>query len=319
LPLIKLLKGPSMTTLSAELLTQMDSNGADPGAAKNASQTSAIFALAEMDGVQILNPWLIRGRGPTDAPIRLICFHSMGVGASLFTNFLLNPPADYDILAVQTPGRENRMAEPVAESVDQLAEQIVPQLLSLFDRPVVVWGHSYGGILAREVIRRLREVHHFEPDHFMVTGTIAPSLIHVWQNREVILKSMVADNSPEYLISLSRYVDDPEFLRAIVPGLRRDNQLLTSYRFQAIAPLHCPITAFAARQDDVVYTDEIREWSQHTLGLFELIEVDGDHWFLNRNRKLITATLQNIAAVITGAADQPSGVSKTHVPLTPEA
>ena len=44
----------------------------------------------------------------------------MGVGASLFTNFLLNPPDDYDILAVQTPGRENRMAEPVAESVDQL-------------------------------------------------------------------------------------------------------------------------------------------------------------------------------------------------------
>jgi len=31
--------------------------------------------------------------------------------------------------------------------------------------------------------------------------------------REVILKSMVADNSPEYLMSLSRYVDDPELLR----------------------------------------------------------------------------------------------------------
>ena len=51
----------------------------------------------------------------------------------------------------------------------------------------------------------------------------------------------------------------------------------------------------------MVYTDEIREWARHTDGGFELIEVDGDHWFLNRNRELITATLQDIAAKLTAA------------------
>jgi surfactin synthase thioesterase subunit/NAD(P)-dependent dehydrogenase (short-subunit alcohol dehydrogenase family)/acyl carrier protein len=296
LPLIKLLKGPSMESLAAELLTQLETSGVDAGTTKGVSQESTIFALAEMDGIQVLNPWLIRGRGPADAPVRLICFHSMGVGASLFTNFLLNPPEDCDILAVQTPGRENRLAEPVSESVDELVDQIVPQLLPLFDRPVVIWGHSYGGIVAREVIRRLRDCHQCEPVHLVVTGTVAPHLIDRLQNREVILKSMVADNSAEYLISLSRYVDDPELIKAILPGLRRDYPLLTRYRYQAMAPLNCSITAFTARQDDVVYTDEVREWSQHTHGDFDLIEVDGDHWFLNRNRKLITATLVDIAA-----------------------
>ena len=138
----------------------------------------------------------------------------MGVGASLFTRFLLNPPAGYDILAVQTPARENRMAEPVVERVDVLVDQIVPQLVPLFDRPVVIWGHSFGGIVAFEVIRRLRERHQLNPIHFVVTGTIVPHLIHLWQNREVMLKAMIADNSPEYLVSLSRYVDDPEFLKA---------------------------------------------------------------------------------------------------------
>ncbi len=46
----------------------------------------------------------------------------------------------------------------------------------------------------------------------------------------------------------------------------------------------------------MVYIDEIREWSQQTKGGFERIAVDGDHWFLNRNRALITATIQDIAA-----------------------
>lgn len=107
---------------------------------------------------------------------------------------------------------------------------------------------------------------------------------------------MVADNSPEYLISLARYVEDPEFLKVILPLMRHDWPLLRSYRFLSLAPLDCRITAFAAQQDDMVYPDEIREWARHTQGGFELIEVDGDHWFLNRNRALITATFQKIAA-----------------------
>ncbi len=296
LPLIKLLKGPSITTLATDLLAQLDSSDTDDAGAKKAGPSSATFTLADLEGVQVLNPWLIRGSGKSNAPCRLICFHSMGVGASLFTNFLLNPPDGYDIFAVQTPGRENRLTEPALESVDELVDQIVPHLLPLFDRPVVFWGHSYGGIVAAEVIRRLRERQQRVPVHIVVTGTVAPHLIHLWQKREVMLKAMVADNSPEYLMSLSRYVDDPELLKAIIPLMRRDWLLLKNYRFQPVSPLDCPITAFAARQDDMVYTDEIREWAQHTRGGFELIEVDGDHWFLNRNRALITTTFHGIAA-----------------------
>lgn len=297
LPLIKLLKGPSITSLSAELLAQLDKGDlADAANEKDASQNSTSFTLAQLDGMRVLNPWLIRGLGNSNAPMRLICFHSMGVGASLFTKFLLNPLEDYDILAVQTPGRENRLSEPVAENVDQLVDEIVPQLLPFFDRPVVIWGHSFGGIVAGEIIRRLRDRHHLEPIHFLVTGTVAPHLIHIWQNRTVILKSMVADNSPEYMISLSRYVDDPEFLKSILPNFRRDWPLLKNYRFQPLSRHSFPITAFAARQDEVVYADEVREWAQHTDGGFELIEVDGDHWFLNRNHELITAAFHEIAA-----------------------
>ena len=46
----------------------------------------------------------------------------------------------------------------------------------------MIWGHSYGGIVAREVIRRLRDRHQREPAHFVVTGTVAPHLIHRGRN-----------------------------------------------------------------------------------------------------------------------------------------
>jgi len=161
--------------------------------------------------------------------------------------------------------------------------------------------------VAWEVVRLLRERHRIEPAHFLVTGTAPPHLIVKWQKREVMLKAMVADNSPEYLVSLSRYVDNPELLAAIIPPMRRDFPLLQSYRPQAGAPLDCPITAFSARQDDMAYADEIREWSGHTRDRFELIEVEGDHWFLERNRKRITTTLRDLAAGIAQAAERETG------------
>jgi surfactin synthase thioesterase subunit len=51
-----------------------------------------------------------------------------------------------------------------------------------------------------------------------------------------------------------------------------------------------------------VYPDEVRAWDRYTVGGFEQIEVDGDHWFLNRNRERILTTLSAIAA--QGASEE---------------
>ncbi len=186
----------------------------------------------------------------------------------------------------------------------------------------MIWGHSFGGIVAWEVIRRLREFHQREPIHFVVTGTAAPQRIHLWQKAQAksCSRGWLRITARNTWFHSRAYVDDPEFFKSIVPLMRRDFPLLTSYRYQPDSPLNCPITAFAARQDDMVYTDEISEWSHHTNGGFELIEVDGDHWFLNRNRERIAATLQDIATKARKRApDHPGRSVRIPQPLIPGA
>lgn len=295
LPLIKLLKGPSIDELSEMLLAQLDRGGAEAGASGAAAQHGARpHPLLDDARIEAPSPWLIRGAGDRTRGARLFCFHSMGTGASLFTRFLVEPPAGYDVFAVQTPGRENRSAEPALDRVEALADHIVGALEPWLDRPFAIWGHSFGGIVAYETIRRLRRQHGKDPFGFVVTGTVAPRLISIWQKREVMLKTLVADNSAEYLISLSRYVDDAELIKAILPLMRKDTPLMMSYHHSVEAPFAFPIVAFGARQDDMVYLDEIRPWSEETKAGFELCEVDGDHWFLNKNRELISKKLEEL-------------------------
>lgn len=49
----------------------------------------------------------------------------------------------------------------------------------------------------------------------------------------------------------------------------------------------------------MVYPDEIQPWSRQTSAGFQMIEVDGDHRFLHRNRALLRSTLCQF-----GGADQ---------------
>lgn len=293
LPLMYLLRGPTILELSEDILKRMTTSQSD-STVQSVGQGLDVFSGNTQ--VKPIGRWLLSSRKHVEAPLRILCFHSIGVGASLFTHFLLNPPESSEVVAVQTPGRENRLGEPLIEKFDVLMDQLYPQVLCLLDKPLVFWGHSFGGIVAFEIMRRLRAQQRALPIHFIVTGTASPDYLRVWQRRDVLLRVAVEENTPEYLLSLSRYLDDPRFVRSILPLMRRDMPLLMSYLYQAEKALSVPITAFAARQDDMVYRDEIEPWCQHTDRKFELIEVDGDHWFLLRNKALIEEKLNGIVS-----------------------
>ncbi len=180
--------------------------------------------------------------------------------------------------------------------MDEIVDALLPVLTGWLDKPFLFWGHSFGGIIAWEVTRRLRASRGPQPFHFMVSGTIAPHLVPIWQRRDVMLRTMNSDNTTDYLISLARYVDDPEFIKRILGPMRADYPLLMSYRHRPSEPLPCGITVFSALQDDMVYPDETAMWEGYTSGSFDFHAVDGDHWFLNRNRTLIA---DKLAAIVS--------------------
>jgi acyl transferase domain-containing protein/NADPH:quinone reductase-like Zn-dependent oxidoreductase/surfactin synthase thioesterase subunit len=291
-PLIRLLKGPSLKAVATELL-------GDP-VRRTSLPPPQGFAIALQGasqippGMRIVTPWIHRGRSSGEEPVRVICFHSMGVGTSLFTQFLTEPPEGIDLIAVQTPGRETRSSEPVLTEVRDVVAGALAEIKPYLDRPFAIWGHSFGGIVAFEAIRALGREKAPMPCHFMVTGTIAPQLVHKWQRRDIMLRVLVEDNSPEYLLALARYVDDADFVRSILPLMRRDAPMLLGYRYRDEAPLSVPITAFSARQDDMVYRDEMEPWAAQTSAGFRIHDVDGDHWFLHRHRALLRQTLKDI-------------------------
>src|SRR5438128_1918170 len=78
-----------------------------------------------------------------DATARLICFPYAGGTATVFAKWAAHFP-EVDVCAVELPGRARRLHETPESSMERLADGLARTLAPLFDRPVVVFGHSLG-------------------------------------------------------------------------------------------------------------------------------------------------------------------------------
>ena len=100
---------------------------------------------------QSTSPWLIRFRSRNTAQvhIRLFCFHYAGASASIFRSWDEAMPDGIEVVAVQFPGREYRLDEPLLTDAHAIAG-LVTEILPL-DKRFVFFGHSMGVFIGFEV------------------------------------------------------------------------------------------------------------------------------------------------------------------------
>ncbi|RJE70884.1 type I polyketide synthase [Reichenbachiella sp. MSK19-1] len=281
-PLMKLSKGPSIVEISAHILESIKT------ATSEVEQDES--GITSESDIEVINEWFVHKKSDDNESLgktKLFMFHSMGAGASMFNDFLYEAPEGTDVYAVQLPGRENRKDEPIYSDFSQLLLDIETAMLPLLDGSFVIYGHSFGGIVAFELTRALRNKHGKEPLHFFSSATMAPQMTTTWKNRDVLKQSAISANSEQKLIGLMTYIDDLDYVKKILPILRLDMALLVDYDYADDAKFNCPITVFSAIEDEVTLPEEMAPWEEHTASEFRQELVHGDHWFVSRNKDFI--------------------------------
>src|SRR6476469_1550245 len=102
---------------------------------------------------------------------------------------------------------------------------------------------------------------------------------------------------------------ESQFLEAMLPMLRSDCTLVETYVFRPQIPLSCPVTAFGGLNDQEVFPEDVRAWSDHTTGPCRVHLLPGDHFFVNSARsdllRLVASELGSAGANPSGAAAEP--------------
>ena len=209
---------------------------------------------------------------------RLVCFPHAGGSASYFAPLarLLDP--DVEVFAAQYPGRQDRSGEPLIEDIDKLADLLFDALTAIVDRPVLLFGHSMGAVLAFEVARRLEQTSGPHPVAVIVSGRQAPSLPPdedaQWDDDALRAELRSLGGTDQSVL------DNDDLAELVLPILRADFKALASYRPAPDASVRAPIIGFVGESDSTTPVADVRAWRRHTLSWFDLQVFPGDHFYL---------------------------------------
>jgi medium-chain acyl-[acyl-carrier-protein] hydrolase len=231
--------------------------------------------------------WIARPAADPDAELQLVCLPYAGGSAAEFWSWPTLLPEGVEVLAVQLPGRANRLAEPpfsrMGPLVDALVDAVRPQLHGAF----ALFGHSMGALIAYELARRLRPA----PVRLYLSGHRAPQLpprdrpVHALRDDQVIDELRRLNGTPDELLG------ERELRELVLPAVHADFAVAETYEHAAGPRLGVPIIALGGSEDHLVPLKDLEAWAELTDSWCRVQLVPGDHFYLRTGRAALLATL----------------------------
>ncbi len=236
-----------------------------------------------------------------DAQVLLFCFPWAGVGASAFYWWSKRLPDEVEVIAVQYPGREDRLREPALRRVSPLVDLLMRDLLPRCNRPFAFFGHSMGALLAFELAGGMARAGLPSPGHLFVSGRQAPQLPEPMAPiPDLPDEEFVAELQRRYGGVPEVIARDPEMCTIFLPAIRADLELVHSYTHEPAPPLDCGISAFGGTEDRIG-REHLEGWRLQTRGSFQLHVLPGDHFFVTTQTeevvRRVTRQMQSVFAL----------------------
>jgi medium-chain acyl-[acyl-carrier-protein] hydrolase len=169
--------------------------------------------------------------------------------------------------------------------MSSLVPALAPVLRDWMDKPLVLFGHSMGAVIAFEIALHMRREYGREPIHLFVSGRRAPQMgaadarTYALPDEQFVEELRRLNGTPKEVF------ENAELLQLMMPVLRADFEICQTYAGRPGAPLNCPITAFGGLEDPGVRREHLEAWREQTTASFSLHMLDGDHFFLSSARE----------------------------------
>jgi surfactin synthase thioesterase subunit len=223
----------------------------------------------------------------------LFCVPFAGAGSAFFSDWQEHT-TQMEVVPLQLPGREKRFAEDPYRDVADAADGLLPEALerAMEDRPVALFGHSLGAVIAFELARRLASVRGPGVARLLVSGSPGP-----WTPRSRRATGLPDHEFLQRVQEFAGYshptLEHPEMRALLLPTLRADVEMHENYVPTDHSALPVPITAIRGTADELVRAEQAWEWSKATTRDFRLVEVEGGHMYLAGSAALVVATLES--------------------------
>jgi medium-chain acyl-[acyl-carrier-protein] hydrolase len=206
------------------------------------------------------------------------------------------------VIAAQLPGRGGIADSGAPPALTETADCLLAAVGWALDRPLAVFGHSMGALLAFEFARTMRRRLGQAPLMLIVSAHDAPqhprrtAALHKLPRPRFWEEIRNLDGTPEGVL------DNADLRELAEPSLRRDLEAVETYRYVHERPLNCPIAAFVGRDDPNTSLEGVEAWSAQTDAGFALSVFPGGHFFQVSERTRVLSAVEHELRARVGLA-----------------
>jgi pyochelin biosynthetic protein PchC len=233
--------------------------------------------------------WVRRPRPIADPQARLLYLPPAGCAASICFGWAARLPERIELLCAQYPGRQDRLGEPCLTTIAELADGVAAALARYADRPLHLFGHSMGALVAYETAARLQAGPGPGPAGLFVSGSYAP-------HRATPLAEELTDAELESLFYGFTWLEPealelPELREIVLPALMTDIRAVLAYRLAHPVRLDCPVFVYGGTEDVTATPEELSAWSAVSSGAGGWRLFDGDHFYIRAHEPELVADI----------------------------
>lgn len=239
--------------------------------------------------------WFVTPQPNPNAVFRVFCFHDAGGNASLYHSWPDTLGDQFELVAIELPGRGRRMNEKPYSDLHELIHDLVQVLTPLLDKPFVLFGHSMGGLVAFELTRALNRANLPKPSRLFISST--PGLT-TYTRQEVDPTS-----SDEELVRFFPHLDkqninDDELHQVLMSLMRTDLHLLNNYSYSDEKQVDIPLTIIYGTEDERVKTEQADHWKKETSTSCIIIPRPGGHRYIDHDSAFLTSLITSESLLV---------------------
>ena len=191
-------------------------------------------------------------------------------------------PPEIAVAGLELPGRGRRSDEPLAASLEEVADDVFDQLCAgSSPGPYALLGHSMGALLVLLAARRLQAAGLPMPEALFLSASEGPSALtprrrHSLPHAEFIEMLREMGGCPPEVLR------DPALVEFFEPILRADFRAVETWPASSGPKVDVPLTVMIGRDDDVSQ-DAAQAWARETTRDCRVLTFDGDHFFIHQH------------------------------------
>ena len=232
---------------------------------------------------------------------KLLCIPYAGGSAGMtYTVWKKYLDSYIKLIPVEYPGHGKRMRESLSENLDELVNDlfdtiIVPEIKEVED--YMIYGHSMGTFVVYELLKLIQEKNYSLPHTIFLSGRYSPHIPYQKEHVNLLSDKQLIDKLIELGGTPANIYDYPELINAQIPIIRNDYALIDQYSFtMPINSFNSDIVFIYSNNDPYVADREkVDEWRHYTDKSLSIVEVEGNHFFINNKADFICNLINKAA------------------------